>query len=92
MTIGSIEKYINDTAWERAGSSRASLRERAVGRHHRRRPRRPGGGRAAAPRATRSTVYDRYDRIGGLMIYGIPGFKLEKYVVDRRVKLLAEGA
>ena len=35
-------------------------------------------------------VYDRYDRIGGLMMYGIPGFKLEKYVVDRRVKLLAD--
>ncbi len=30
------------------------------------------------------TVYDRYDRAGGLMIYGIPGFKLEKHVVMRR--------
>ena len=29
-------------------------------------------------------VYDRYDRVGGLMIYGIPGFKLEKEIVLRR--------
>jgi len=33
-------------------------------------------------------VYDRYDRIGGLMIYGIPGFKLEKHIVQRRADLL----
>ena len=30
------------------------------------------------------TVYDRYDRAGGLLTYGIPGFKLEKDVVERR--------
>jgi glutamate synthase (NADPH/NADH) small chain len=36
-------------------------------------------------------VYDRYDRIGGLLIYGIPGFKLEKSVVERRGKLLRDG-
>ena len=35
-------------------------------------------------------VYDRYDRVGGLMIYGIPGFKLEKEVVIRRWRLLEE--
>jgi len=37
------------------------------------------------------TVYDRYDRAGGLLIYGIPNFKLEKFVVERRTKLLEEG-
>jgi glutamate synthase (NADPH/NADH) small chain len=37
------------------------------------------------------TVYDRYDRVGGLMIYGIPNFKLEKQIVMRRAELLAEG-
>ena len=37
------------------------------------------------------TVYDRYDRAGGLLIYGIPNFKLEKFVVERRTKLLKEG-
>ena len=36
-------------------------------------------------------VYDRYDRIGGLLIYGIPGFKLEKEIVERRGKLLHDG-
>ena len=30
------------------------------------------------------TIYDRYDRPGGLLIYGIPNFKLEKFVVERR--------
>src|SRR3990167_6348182 len=37
------------------------------------------------------TVYDRHDRPGGLLIYGIPGFKLEKDVVERRTKRLADG-
>ena len=37
------------------------------------------------------TVYDRHDRAGGLLIYGIPGFKLEKEVVERRTRRLAEG-
>ena len=35
-------------------------------------------------------VYDRYDRVGGLMIYGIPNFKLEKDVVQRREQLLRD--
>ena len=37
------------------------------------------------------TVYDRYDRAGGLFIYGIPNFKLVKHVVERRTKLLKDG-
>ena len=38
------------------------------------------------------TVYERNDKIGGLMRYGIPDFKLEKWVLDRRFKLMeAEG-
>ena len=37
------------------------------------------------------TIYDRYDRPGGLLIYGIPNFKLEKHVVERRTKLLKDG-
>lgn len=36
------------------------------------------------------TVYERDDRIGGLLMYGIPNMKLDKAVVDRRVNLLAE--
>ena len=37
------------------------------------------------------TVYDRYDRAGGLMTYGIPGFKLEKDVVMKRIEQLEDG-
>ena len=36
-------------------------------------------------------VYDRYDRAGGLLVYGIPNFKLEKHIVQRRYHLLKEG-
>src|SRR5579872_2665625 len=36
------------------------------------------------------TVFERADRIGGLLMYGIPNMKLEKTVVERRVNLLAE--
>ena len=53
------------------------------------------GGLAAADMLRRAgvqvTVYDRHDRAGGLMTYGIPGFKLEKDVVMRRVRQLEEG-
>jgi glutamate synthase (NADPH/NADH) small chain len=38
------------------------------------------------------TVYDRYDRAGGLLTYGIPGFKLEKDVVMRRNEQLERAA
>jgi glutamate synthase (NADPH/NADH) small chain len=52
------------------------------------------GGLAAAEALRRQgyavTVYDRHDRMGGLLIYGIPGFKLDKAVVERRTRLLAE--
>jgi glutamate synthase (NADPH/NADH) small chain len=38
------------------------------------------------------TVFEKSDRIGGLLAYGIPDFKLEKTVVDRRVaQMEAEG-
>ena len=37
------------------------------------------------------TVYDRHDRAGGLLVYGIPGFKLEKEVVMRRNGQLEAG-
>ena len=36
------------------------------------------------------TIYDRHDRAGGLLIYGIPNFKLEKEIVQRREKLLRQ--
>jgi glutamate synthase (NADPH/NADH) small chain len=92
VTIGAIEKYITDTAWERGWVKPAKpRRERAqsvgiVGAGP--------AGLAAAEELRRLgykvTVYDRYDRVGGLLVYGIPNFKLEKPVVERRAKLLAD--
>ncbi len=93
VTIGAVEKYLTDTAWDRGWV----------------RPIRPQAeraesvgiigagpaGLAAADALRRSgvqvTVYDRNDRAGGLMTYGIPGFKLEKDVVLARIAQLEQG-
>ncbi len=93
VTIGAVEKYITDTAWEEGWVKPIAPREE--------RPESVGiigagpGGLAAADRLRRAglqvTVYDRYDRAGGLMTYGIPGFKLEKDVVMRRNDQLEQG-
>ncbi|WP_027245187.1 NAD(P)-dependent oxidoreductase [Leisingera daeponensis] len=93
VTIGSVEKYITDTAWENGWVKPAApLAERSesvgiIGAGP--------GGLAAADMLRKAgiqvTVYDRYDRAGGLLMYGIPSFKLEKDVVERRNKLLADG-
>ncbi|MTH76542.1 NAD(P)-dependent oxidoreductase [Paracoccus aestuariivivens] len=92
VTIGAIEKYITDTAWEEGWVQPivpAVERPESIGIIGA-----GPGGLAAADRLRRMgyqvTVYDRHDRAGGLMIYGIPGFKLEKPVVERRNKLLAD--
>ena len=92
VTIGSIEKYITDTAWEKGWVKPVqpmAERDQSIGII--------GGGpagMAAAEEMRRQGyqvhIYDRYDRMGGLMIYGIPNFKLEKPVVERRTKLLAD--
>jgi glutamate synthase (NADPH) small chain len=51
-------------------------------------------GLAAAQQLNRAghwvTVYEKADRIGGLLRYGIPEFKLEKHVIDRRLELMVE--
>ena len=93
VTIGAIEKHITDTAWEQGWVKAPVAREEldmSVGII--------GGGPAGLAAAERLRtrgyqvhVYDRYDRMGGLMIYGIPNFKLEKDIVERRTKLLADG-
>jgi len=92
VTIGSIERYITDTAWEKGWIKPITPpRERAqsagiIGAGP--------GGLAAAEQLRRKgyqvTVYDRYDRGGGLLVYGIPGFKLEKDIVERRIKHLEQ--
>lgn len=93
VTIGSVEKYLTDTAWAEGWIAPLKpAREKAqsvgiVGAG-------PAGLSAAEALRARGylvTVYDRHDRAGGLLIYGIPGFKLEKPVVERRTRRLAEG-
>ena len=93
VTIGSMEKYITDNAWSQGWVKPISLkfeRDQSIGII--------GAGPAGLAAAEqlrkdgyKVTVYDRYDRAGGLLIYGIPSFKLEKHVVERRTKLLKDG-
>lgn len=93
VTIGAVEKYITETAfaegWVKPPTPR---RERAhsvgiLGAGP--------AGLAAAEELRRKGyqvhVYDRYDRVGGLLVYGIPNFKLDKTVVARRHEVLAAG-
>ncbi len=92
VTIGSIEKYITDTAWEKGWVKPLKIKKElkeSVGII--------GAGPAGLACAEelrkfgyKVTVYDRYDRPGGLLIYGIPNFKLEKFVVERRTQLLKD--
>jgi len=92
VTIGSIEKYITDTAWEKGWVKPFKIKKELkqsigiIGSGP--------AGMACAEELRKTgydvTIYDRYDRPGGLLIYGIPNFKLEKNVVERRTKLLKE--
>jgi len=92
VTIGSIEKYITDTAWKKGWVKPHKIKKelkQSIGII--------GAGPAgmAAAEELRKlgyqvTIYDRHDRPGGLLIYGIPNFKLEKFVVERRTKLLRD--
>lgn len=93
VTIGAVEKYVTDTAWEEGWVlpiKPSHERAESVGIIGA-----GPGGLAAADVLRRAgvqvTVYDRYDRAGGLLTYGIPGFKLEKDVVVRRNAQLEAG-
>ena len=92
VTIGSVEKYITDTAWEKDWikpikiSNEIDMSIGIIG---------AGPAGLACAEELRKlgykiTIYDRHDRPGGLLIYGIPNFKLEKFVVERRTNLLKE--
>ena len=92
VTIGAVEKFLTNTAWENNWIKpivpKTELKETVgiIGAGP--------AGLAAAEQLRKQgfqiTIYDRYDRPGGLLIYGIPNFKLEKDVVLRRVKYLKE--
>ena len=93
VTIGSVEKYITENAWSNGWVKPIKVKNeinQSVGII--------GSGPAGLACAEqlrnsgyKVTIYDRYDRPGGLLIYGIPNFKLEKFVVERRTKLLKDG-
>ncbi len=92
VTIGSVEKYITDTAWEQGWVEPVSVgpaKGQSIGVI--------GAGPAGLTtaelmraRGYEVHVYDRHDRAGGLLTYGIPGFKLEKDIVLRRVQRLVD--
>ncbi|WP_164156673.1 NAD(P)-dependent oxidoreductase [Sandarakinorhabdus rubra] len=94
VTIGSVEKFITDTAWENGWvkpllpvADRSGQSVGIIGAG-------PAGLTAAEALRVKGYdvhVYDRHDRAGGLLTYGIPGFKLEKPVVMRRVERLRDG-
>ncbi|HSF93839.1 MAG TPA: NAD(P)-dependent oxidoreductase [Thermohalobaculum sp.] len=93
VTIGAVEKYITDTAFEEGWIEPirpAAERTESIGIIGA-----GPAGLAAADRLRRMgfqvTIYDRYDRAGGLLTYGIPGFKLEKDIVMRRNAQLEAG-
>ena len=92
VTIGSVEKYITDNAWANGWVKPLKIKKELkenigiIG---------AGPAGLACAEELRKigyqiTIYDRYDRAGGLLIYGIPNFKLEKEVVERRTKLLKD--
>jgi len=93
VTIGAVEKFITDTAWEKGWvkpvriiADRSAQSVGIIGAG-------PAGLTTAEYLRTKGYavhVYDRYDRAGGLLTYGIPGFKLEKPVVMRRVERLRD--
>lgn len=92
VTIGSVEKYITDTAWKEGWVEPIEIgpaRGQSVGIIG------AGPGGLTAAEYLRMAgydvhIYDRYDRPGGLLTYGIPGFKLEKDIVMRRTGRLRD--
>ena len=94
VSIKLIERSIVERGWDE-GWIRPEPPEQATGKRVAVVGSGPAG-LAAAQQLRRAghsvTVYEKNDRIGGLLRYGIPNFKLEKHVVDRRIEQMkAEG-
>ncbi len=92
VTIGAIERHITDTAWAEGWvrpirpKTELSQSIGIIG---------SGPAGIAAAEQLRQvgyqvTIYDRADRFGGLLIYGIPNFKLDKSIVERRIRHLSD--
>ena len=94
VTIGSVEKYLTDNAFKNGfvkpiTLTASQVKDESVGII--------GSGPAGLAAADelrkkgyKIDIYDRHDRAGGLLIYGIPNFKLEKDIVERRIKYLKD--
>ncbi|QHT67908.1 glutamate synthase subunit beta [Rhodocytophaga rosea] len=92
VTIELIEKTIAEKAFE-MGLIKATIPDVRTGKKVAVIGSGPAGLAAAAQLNKAGhwvTVFERDDKIGGLLMYGIPDFKLEKWVVDRRVKVMEE--
>src|SRR5204862_981777 len=91
VTIKNIEKHIIDHAWDEGWVAplvpprRSGKKVAVVGAGP--------AGMACAQQLARAghsvTLYERDDRIGGLLRYGIPDFKMEKHLIDRRMEQMA---
>ncbi len=91
VAIGAIEQFINEYAFARGGVSTANatpngFRVAVIGAGP--------AGLACADQLARLgyavTVFEALDRAGGLLVYGIPAFKLEKRIVERRTEVLRD--
>src|SRR5215467_2167583 len=94
VTIKNIEKHIIDHAWDE-GWVGPLVAPRKTGKNVAVIGSGPAG-MACAQQLARAghdvTLFERADRIGGLLRYGIPDFKMEKHLIDRRVaQMAAEG-
>jgi glutamate synthase (NADPH/NADH) small chain len=91
VTIKNIEKHIIDHAWE-AGWVAPQVPPRRTGKTVAVVGSGPAG-MACAQQLARAghlvTLFERDDRIGGLLRYGIPDFKMEKWLIDRRLEQMA---
>lgn len=93
VTIGAVENFLTENAWEQGYVQPirpAQELEKSIGII--------GAGPAGLAAAEmlrrlgwQVTIYDRYAKAGGLLMYGIPNFKLEKWVVERRTAWLRDG-
>ena len=92
ITIGNLEKYLTEIAWEKGWvknlSSQNQYKQKVaiIGSG-------PAGMAASAyliQNGYKVDVYEKNDRAGGLMIYGIPNFKLDKKIVERRTEWLTD--
>ncbi len=92
ITIGNLEKYLTEIAWEKGWVKNLSSQNQnkqkvaIIGSG-------PAGMAASAyltQNGYQVDVYEKNDRAGGLMIYGIPNFKLDKKIVERRTEWLTD--